>query len=272
MGENSFDYIIFNEEKLRQIIYYIFIFFNFVFLNLAIFILRVNRQLLLLKGKLYIFFVIDIMQKIILNKNNSSIKSISLQLLLSILTSFEFYLIISFLYEILNKERLSNKYKYVDLINRFKLSIIFTFLIFPYHTFIDHNTNLFKNIEIFTTFCFIFGIYQYLKIIINEVIYNIQPEQFQMRQIYNYLKNLNNICAILFACYYILKIFSILIEKRIIILYINFILITINNGLKYLIFFALSAIILKLPKNFYNNTSLDNRISDDKIVIIKNPK
>ena len=271
MNESSFDYILFNEQRLRRIIYYIFIFFNFVILNLAIFILRANRKVLLLKGKLLIFFAIDILQKIIINKYNRSIKSISRELILSILTSFEFYLIISFLYEILNKERLSNKYKYVDLINRFKLSIIFTLLIFPYHTFINHNTNLFKNIEIFTTFCFILGIYQYLKIVINEVIYNIQPEQFQMRQIYKYLNDLNNICAILFACYYILKIFSILIEKTIIIFYINFIMIVINNGLKYLIFFVLSAIILKLPKNFYNNTSLNNRIYDDKIVIIKNP-
>ena len=272
MNESSFDYILFNEQRLRRIIYYIFIFLDFIILNLAIFILGVNRQVLLLKGKLFIFVVIDIIQKIIINKNNSSIKSISLELLLSILTSFEFFLIISFFYELLNKERLSNKYKYVGLINRFKLFIIFTLLIFPYHKFISHNINIIKNIEIFTTFCFIFGIFEYLNIIFNEVMYNIQQEKFQMRQIYNFLKDLNKFCIIFFASYYILKIFSALIEKRIILFWINSFLIVINNGLKYLIFFVLLAIILKLPKDFYNNTSLDDRISDDKIVIIENPK
>lgn len=271
MGDNSLDYLIFNEQKLKEIIYYIFIFFHILILHLAVFILRCNSKVLLLKGKLFVFLVIDIIQKIFINKKISFMQSITLELFLSILTSFEFFLVISFVYEILNKKRY--KWKYVELINRFKLSITFTLLAFPYHLFIDKNTKVFKNIEIILSFCFFFCVYYYLKILINEAIYNnIQPEDSQMRQIYAYLKDLNKIVLILFICYYALKIVSSSIENRVIIFYIKISLEVINNGLKYLIFFVLSALTIKLPKIFYNDANYYNRDSEDKMIIIENPQ
>ena len=261
MVKSSFDYIIFNEQKLKQNIFYIFIFFSFLVLNITLFVLRNNNKLLL-KGKLFIFIFIDIIQKLLYNKKYNLIKSISQELLMSILTTSQFFLVISFIYEIFSIERLSHKNKYFGLISRFKLTIIFTLLIFPYHLFINRIENICEIVQTLIISFFLYELYYYLNIVVKEIIYNNKSKDIQMRLIYNYLKDLNKICILLFICYYILKIILILIENRIIIFYIDFLLIIIDNGLKYLIFFILTAIIYKLPKNFYNK--FITNITDDK--------
>jgi len=261
MDENIIYDVMNDYYKYNIIILYVFSFLNFFILTLLLYYL--NNRKGLLKNRLYTFIISDNLLKIIYIQLNDYTETIYKELLLSLLSLSQFFLIISFVYQIFYITKKANEQNEFELINKFKISIIYVGVIFSYDKFFEYN-KIIIIIEYLIIIYFYSKLYTCFKNAIVKLKNIIQPDD-KLQQIALYLLYLNIISYILLIIFYIIKIISTFYKNEVYLLYLDIILIIIKNILKYIVICVFSLILFKLPKNYFN---CNDKNRDNKLVII----
>ena len=237
---------------------YILVFINLSFYIVLSFVLKSkNKTILLLKYELFILFIIDITMRISYLKTIFTAKSLSKELILSFMSSAEFFIILHFLNEIPRKIQVSKEEKEQDFVNLepFHNCIIFFFLIFSYDNFSLGFKNIIYLIENLLIIGGMFKIYGLLRNKVLEIFVII-------RYINNRIKNKAIIIVmeyiiintlIFFSLYYISKILTIFIENQNALIFINLLSTFIKELSKNLIFVSLIIILYSLDKYVFDN-------------------
>ena len=263
-NENIIKDIMNNYDKYSNIILYIFSFINFLILTILLFSLNNNNRQGLLKYRLYTFILSDNLLKIIYIKLNDYTDTIRKELLLSLLSLSQFFLIISFAYQIFYITKKVNEKNEFELINKFKISIIYVAVIFSYDKIFKEYNNIIIIVECLIIIYFFSKIYTCFKNAIVELETIIKPDD-KMLQIILYLKYLNIFSYILSIVSYIIKIISTFSKNEVYLFYLDMILIIIKNVLKYIVIYVFSVILCKLPKNYFN---CNDKNVENKVVIV----
>lgn len=251
-----------NFEKANMILSFIFSFSNVLIIFLTIFIhSTINKNIKALKTKLCGLIVVDIIS-LIFNYTYNYSNSLFFELISSTLNSFEFYLFISFIYQIFNTTELSKLAKEIELINPIQLGIIFLLIIFSYYKFAFFYSHLIHYLQIVIILTSLLIFYFYLKKAIINISNNLLSNDFLGKNVYYYLEMLNTLSFSLLSFYNIIKIFLILIHNPLLKIYIGIGLNTINQGLKYFVFILYEIIIYILNKN-------NNHIRDESVEIFQ---
>ena len=239
-----------NYEKANMILSYIFTVFNLFIIIMSLFISTNTKNIRFLKLKLFGLIFIDSISLILYTifKNE---ESLSYELLFSALNSIKFYFFISFLYQIFNNTKISKTAKELQLINPFQIFILFILIIFSYSKFSLLYPEIINCIQyIIILSCLIF-FYKYFKNKIKIISSKIKINDIRNIKIYYYLKILNNISLILLFCYNIIKMIIIFIHNQYLKVFLEVGLNTINQGLKYFMFFLFMFIINILNHKIY---------------------
>ena len=253
-----------NFKKAKKILGYIFLFFNIIIIFISSFLLQSKtKSKKMLKLKLFIFIILDSISVFLFDKYGHIINPIVSDILIACLSSIEFYIFLSFIYQIYNNTEISVLAKKIVLIDPLHLSFLFLFVIFSYHKY----SQLFKiinTIENIIILCCIILLYRYLRNITKTIRNNLLPRDIESAYVFYSLRMLNSICFLLMVCYYGLKLIIIYSPERFQ-LYINIALEIIKFGLKYSIFVIFGIIIYLFNKNLNINIKNNNE-ENDKII------
>jgi hypothetical protein len=198
-------------------------------------------------------------------------KSLPKELILSLLSSAEFFIILHFLNEIPRKIQVSKEEKEQDFENLepFHNCTFFFFLIFSYDKFSLGFKSIIYLIENLLIIGGMFKIYGFLRNKVMEII-------FIIRNINNRIKNKSILIVmeyiiinplILFSFYYIMKILTIFIENQNALIFINLLSTFIKELSKYLIFVLLIIILYSLDKYVFDNKKKNKEYSEEIVKI-----
>ena len=215
-----------------------------------------NKNITALKHQLIKIFIIDIIMRMLYTKKYST-WSIFKEVLLTIMNSCQFYLVISFLYEVaFNPKAITTLKKSIARNRRFNLFILFFMITFSYEKLImliEFSKNLiiiFKKIIIFLQsiciICCIYIFYKDFKKKIFEIVNNIINEKNQKGNIGLIIMGSPQSILVLYLFYYFLKIIFVFIKTPVFHIYANIILNILKDTCKYCIFFLCEAIIYLL--------------------------
>ena len=220
-----------------------------------------NKKITAIKLKILKVFIFDIIIRILYVRKYNS-QNLYKEALLSIMNTSQFYLIISFLDQVLYNPKLT-KLQQTNVRNKqIKLCFLFFLITFsyeklPYPDFSQYfKIPLNKIILFIQSLCVLFCIYKLygnLKKKITDIASNIKIDTQDNKQkslIRLYLMILGSplSCLFLFIFYYIVKIVILFIYKPVIALYANILLNIINNTSKYFAFIICQVIIYVLNK------------------------
>ena len=239
-------------KKINIISGYLFLGTNiFIIFALIILIDSKMKNIRLLKYKLFVFIILDSISVFLYEnvfKNLTYVfKSIIGDILFTCFSSIEFYLFISFIYQVYNYTKISKLAKKIVLINPVLLSFLFFFVTFSYHKYLNLFPEIIKFLEHFIILCCITLLYRYLRIKTKLIKSNLLPRDINSVIIYDSLKRLNSIGFLFIVCYNVLKIITKYIPK-IFLLYIYVIVNGVNFLFKYFIFFSFAIIIYQFNK------------------------
>ena len=149
-------------KKVRLNLCYIINEINFFIIFLSIIIIKSKtRNIKILKVKLSILITIETIS-VFFYTCFAHIKYIMnlpiTELFFKSLATIEFYLYISFIYQIINNTKISNKPKKVKLINSFHLSVLFLVITLSYNKYLQINQKIINLILFFVVFYFFFFI------------------------------------------------------------------------------------------------------------------
>ena len=220
-----------------------------------------NKKITAIKLKILKVFIFDIIIRILYVRKYNS-QNLYKEALLSIMNTSQFYLIISFLDQVLYNPKLT-KLQQTNVRNKqIKLCFLFFLITFsyeklPYPDFSQYfKIPLNKIILFIQSLCVLFCIYKLygnLKKKITDIASNIKIDTQDNKQkslIRLYLMILGSplSCLFLFIFYYIVKIVILFIYKPVIALYANILLNIVNNTSKYFAFIICQVIIYVLNK------------------------
>ena len=259
-------------QNFNIIISYYFIFFDFLFYIIISYIIKSkNNSVSLLKYKLYILFIVDIIYRISFIKTYLLDTSFSKELLLTLLSSCQFYLILSFLKDASKRVELSGNFDCFENFENlfpFRNSTYFFFIFFSYERFchgFNKEIQLIENLVILGGF---FKIYGYFRNKVYEIIIILRKIEQKNEFIFILVEyqTVNPFIFFTFCC--ILNIISLFIDNPIILIYSKILMIIIKEIGKYLIFVLLGSIIYCLKKYlFKEEKSPDISNSDDKVQV-----
>ena len=252
-----------NIVEANRVLSYTFFGVNLFILISIIFILKTkSKNINYLKYKLLLLILLDSILMLFYIKVNNYIYLISIDIIYSFLYLFQFYLYISFIYNIIINSKISSDKINIELIQPSKLCLPFFLIIFPFNNYFYLYPEKINVIQVFIALSGVFLLYYYLKNIINNSI----KEDNQNLKIYYYLNTLNDFSFILLLIYSFIKIISIFSNYNLYLI-TQIIMITINFGIKYFIFFLFLFII-------YLSHEKDNKnIEEENIAILsKNNK
>lgn len=215
-----------------------------------------DKNITILKHQLIKIFIIDIIMRMLYTKKYST-WSISKELLLTILNSCQFYLVISFLYEVAFNPKATTTYKKsIARYRRFRLCILFFMITFSYEKLImliGFSKNviiIFKKIIIFLQSIFIICclniFYKDFKKKIFEIINNIINEKSKIGNIGLIIMGSPQSILVLYLFYFFLKIIVVFIKTPLFHIYANILLNILKDTCKYFMFFLCEAIIYLL--------------------------
>ena len=240
-----------------------------------------SRNIVKLKSKLMKLFVIDIIIRILYTRRYNQ-WNVYQEILITILNTSQFYLIISFLDEILYTPTTSKLKKSNDKYKRVKFCIIFFIFTFSYDkiAFSDEITyylyfkinKLIYLLQCFIILYFLYALYKELKIKIFEIVNNIISESQRKYIICRFVIGSPQSCLTLFMIYYILAILFLFIRRHVFLIYANILLNIIKNSSKVFVFFICEAIIYILNKikvEKEKERAKQNKSYMDEIDIIK---
>ena len=220
-----------------------------------------NKKITAIKLKILKVFIFDIIIRILYVRKYNS-QNLYKEALLSIMNTSQFYLIISFLDQVLYNPKIT-KFQQTNVRNKqIKLCFLFFLITFsyeklPYPDFSQYfKIPLNKIILFIQSLCVLFCIYKLygnLKKKITDIASNIKIDTQDKKQkslIRLYLMILGSplSCLFLFIFYYIVKIVILFIYKPVIALYANILLNIVNNTSKYFAFIICQVIIYVLNK------------------------
>jgi hypothetical protein len=220
-----------------------------------------NKKITAIKLKILKVFIFDIIIRILyIRKYNS--QNFYKEALLSIMNTSQFYLIISFLDQVLYNKKLTKFQQSIIKHKQTKLCILFFLITFSYEKLPYPDLSkyfkipLYKIILFIQSLCVLFCIYKLygdLKKKITDIVTNIKIEtqdkkQISLIRLYLMILGSPLSCLFLFIFYYIVKIAILFIYKPLIALYANILLNIIKNASKYFAFIICLAIIYVLNK------------------------
>lgn len=245
---------IFNSQKADILSNYFYLFFDFLSYVFISFILKSkNKYVILLKYRLYIIFIIDIIFRIIYLKTFYFLNSLSKELILTLLTSSQFFTILSYIQIIPQIIYKSNEEKDSEYLDSFQISAYFFFIIFSYDKFINGFTKLISLLEnLFILGCF-FKLYGYLRNKVIEISLILQNKNKINEGAYLILEVLPFIELISLSTYFILKITALLVENSDFLFYINIFSIIFKDLSKYIIIYLAGFILYLIDRNEFRN-------------------
>ena len=229
-----------------------------------------NQNINNLKQILIKLFSIDIIIRILYTRKYST-WSIYKEISLNIMTSIQFYLIISFLSSSLyNSKEFKGKGK------TFQLCGIFFLITFSYEKlFYNYSSTSFfsflinKMIVLIQSFCILYCIYKFYQDIQKnmENIRNKIVDEFKSQnKIYLFILGSPQSSFILFSIYYSLRIIATFINNPIFLIYANIGLNILKETSKYFIFFVFQAVICHLNQiRFKSDEEERNKAQSDEI-------
>ena len=216
-----------------------------------------SRNIVKLKSKLMKLFVIDIIIRILYTRRYNQ-WNVYKEVLMTLLNTCQFYLIISFLDEILYNQATSKLTKDNDKYKRVKFCIIFFIFTFSYDKIIFSDkityylyikiNKLIYLLQSFIILYYLYSLYNELKRKICEIVNNIISESQRKYIICRFVIGSPQSCLTLFMIYYILSILFLFIKRHVILIYANILLNIIKNTSKVFVFFICEAIIYLLNK------------------------
>ena len=261
-----------NFEKANIILTYIFSLYDIFILIIFKFLLYPKLEnIFSLKYKLFFLIIIDCISKLLYYITNNNFNSLLKELLYIMLTGVKFYLILSFAFEIFYSSLKFIKAQKIKLISPLLISIIFLLVIFPYDKYFYSRPNILEILESLIIIIYLFNLFKYIRDIINVIDKHLKSYDKSNEKVYLYLQILNYASLILFICYYIGKMISILFYNYYFIIYIKILINIFYESLRYLLFYIFIKIIYILNDN-YNNNNKDNNANinknDEETVII----
>lgn len=231
----------------NQILSYILCFINPFIIMVSLFITKAkNKNIKKLQLKLYALLIIDTNSEFFYANYVNYFNLLIPKIIFSFLSTIEFYILISIIYQIFNTSESPKKQK-IELVNSIQLSFLFFLVDFFYYKYSYSNQQIIIIIIYIIIFCCIQIFYRYMRNKINEIANKLKERNTQSKKIYYYLKILNTANVIFFTIYNIFKLISEFVNNQIKI----FILIgisPINYGLKYFIIIFLVIIIYTVNK------------------------
>jgi hypothetical protein len=238
-----------NIKKANVILAYIFIEINIIIIFITVFMFKsTNKNLRKLKYIFFALIILDSLSFVLYENIVFFLNPFIIDIIFTCLNSIEFYIFISFYYQIFKTTTISKLAKKVDLINPIQLSIFFFFVSFPYHKYSHIFPKIINIVEYIFILCCSTLLYRYFSNTTRTIKNNLLPRDITSAKIFYFLQVLNSICLLLIVCYNVTKFIRILIPETFKI-YIEIVLNTINFGLKYYIFLLFIAIIYLLNKN-----------------------
>ena len=230
-----------------------------------------NKNIFLLKNKLFAIFIIDIILRILYAKNNKK-KSLFKECLFSSLSVTQFYLMLSFLEQAYQDTKKSKNQNFYKALKKKHLCVIFLFVTFPYEKF-AHSQKEICFIQCLIIIYCIFVLYTLLKTKIIKIVKNILNKvTVHDKNIFLCILGSPLPCLILFTSYYILRILFLSIENPDFIIYSNIILKIIKECSKYFLFFILEILVYIVSENkiekeqFCNYFNENNNMKQKELV------
>lgn len=217
-----------------------------------------NHAIQLLKLKLISIFAIDIIIRLLYIKTYYHANNIFKEIFFSGMPTSQFYLILSFLDQILNNIYISNTKYIVKQVNSIELSFLFFLFIFSYDKFSYSFSKHLCFLESIINLGCVFKLYEYLRDIILIIVEGINNRKVEISLIYSFIKNLPLSSLEFYVIFYCLKIISLFIENSLYLIYIKIIILIVKETSKYFVFFILGSIIFILTKYYNNKNPSDN--------------
>ena len=255
-----------NFEKANILLIYIFSLFDFGIL--IIFYRCFNTKNINIKiftCKIFAIIIIDIFSKVLYSIAYNHFNTISNELFYAILMTNKFYLVISFIYQIIYDSLRFINLKKIKLLNLIQMSFIYFFIIFPYDKFFNIFPNVLTFLQIVIILINLLILYRYILEIIKK---EIQKYNVSNNNVYLYLKILNYASLILFICYYFAKIIELFFNKKYFIIYIKISINIFYQSIKYLLFYIFIKLIYILSENYDNKFAQNNNVDKEIETII----
>ena len=233
-----------NYESADIILTLLFALIDFIILLVSLFNLKSkNKNIFLLKNKLFALFIIDIVLRVLYANNNNKIKCLFKECLFSALTVIQFLLILSFLEQAYKDTKKSKKENFYKALKKKHLCVIFSIVTFPYEKFSYSQKEICFIQCLIIIYC-IFVLYSLLKIKIIKIVKNILNKvTVHDKNIFFCILGSPLPCLILFISYYIIRISFLSVEDPDFIIYSNIILKIIKECSKYFLFFILEILV-----------------------------
>ena len=226
--------------------------FNIIIILGISFIIRSkNKKIRVLKLKLIGAIITDLLILFIFNILKLLDNSIIREFVFSIFGSIEFYLFLSFIYQIFYITKISKPPNKIELINPNQISLLLFLIIFSYQKFPFIYNELMNFILYTIIFMYLIFLYKYFKNTLTKISINILPKNIEYIKIYFYLKRMNILCFILIFLFNGIKILLLFLNHEIYKLYIEIVLIIIIYTLKYAVFIYFPLIIYSLNNNYF---------------------
>jgi hypothetical protein len=243
-------------DKANMILSYIFSLFNFFIIIISHYILKAkSNNLKLLKIKLFALIIIDSISSLMYINYRFYFDLFFYELFFSILTSIEFYLFISFIYQIFNTTEISQNSKSLKLINPIQLCVLFLLQIFSYYKFTYLYSLFLIILQRIIIFICIALLYRHLRNAITTISIRLLSKDLQNKKIYYYLKIINLVGLIFMLCNNTVQAFLFMVKNNSSQMYIKIALNSINYGIKYFIFILFEVIIYTLSNSYYKNNT-----------------
>lgn len=245
-------------ENSEVVISLFFAFFDLLIIITSSFDLKSeSRNITILKSKVIKLFLIDIIVRILYIRKYNKL-NIYKEILLIVFNTSQFYIVISFLDQVLYHRRITQLRKSQDKSKRIKLCKFFAAITISYDKLVFPQTIKPFNIikidkyiiiiqSIIALYC-ITKLYKYLKIKLGEIGKKIINETQKRNKLYLIVLGSPLSCSIFFSIYYGLRICFMFIKRPVIFIYANIILNIIKDSSKYFTFFVCEIIIYLLNK------------------------
>lgn len=257
-----------NYQKAILILSYVIININILSIFISLIVIKCKtKNIKKLRSKLFGLIIIDSIIVLLSTNLMSFLPSLINELFSICFNLIEFYLLLSFIYQIINNTEISKLAKKVKLVNPIYFINIYLILVFPYHKYIDS-----KIISIFqhqaSLICLIL-LYRYLRNIFKKTASHLLSIDFRTKTIYIYLNRLNLYCLIFIFCYNSTRFLSILMfndndNDNPYAVYFGIALTTFKIGTKFFVIIIFNVIIYSL-----NKTNFKNYIIDENMEIIE---
>ena len=207
-----------------------------------------ENNIKLLKQKLFFLIIFDTISDLLYNNKIFLLNSITSDIIFGCLSLIEFYLFISFIYEIYNSTEIYVLAKKPKMMNPVYLAISLVLLNFPLY---KYTNNIILNIlSLFLILCCFLILYLYFNKTSKSISKHLVAGDFQSKKAYSYLNMINIYCVFISICYTLTKGFFIFLNPE----YVKFVEIALsvfNYGIKYYVFSISTLIIYTFNKKSF---------------------